>query len=1118
MKTLKHGVANTLSMVIATLFLLANVTVVALGQGETGQITGRVTDPQDRVVPGATVTAKSVTTGLERTATADDQGTYLITNLQPGLYDITVKGAGFAENTQRLQITVGAKLSLENRLSTESVQAKVDVVAGGVAEINITDQQLSTVVTTKQITELPTLTRNPYDLVSLSGNASDADPTGSTIRGAGFAINGQRSASTDILLDGAENVDIFVAGIGQSTPLDSVGEFRVITGDFSAEYGRATGGIVNAITKSGTNEFHGTAYEFNRISRLAANTPENNSRGNKKGVFARNQFGYSIGGPVLKNKLLFFNSTEWTKVRSAETQTAWVPTTAFINASNVRTRDFFAAYGKLASNVRLTGQTFGTNPAVAGPLFQQVSFSTPADAGGGLPQDTYQTVSRVDWNWTDKTQIYGRYAIESNKFTPGNYDFSPYEGFTIGTSAFKQNALVALTHQFGNNFISQTRLSYNRISSTNSVGADPNTPTLSGNFASPGGLGVYFPGFLSLFPGVGLPTSGAQNVGQIGEDLSYGRGSHNLKFGGQYLYIQDNELFPAFQNASQVLGANQNQIVANFLAGNQAQFQGAINPQGKFPGEFVTLPVSPPDFSRSNRYHEFAFYFNDSWRVTPRLTLSLGARYEYYGVQHNKNPEVESNFFLGSGATLQEQVANGVVKTSPNSGGLWKPDKNNIAPRVGFALDVFGDGTTSLRGGYGIAYERNFGNVTFNVIQNPPNYSVLAITPADLGPGATLPIFTNSAGPLAGTTPPTKQIGRVSLRAVDPNIVNAYSHLWSLSAERQVARDTIASVAYSGSAGRNLYSIANLNRLNSALRFFGKLTTCPQFGAAADSSRLNCQYTDINFRGGFAYSDYHGVTASLDSNNLFGLGLTMTNRYTYSVAKDNLSSTFTDGYQGNNGYRLGFTDPYQPDLDYGYADFDIRHRFTSSYIWQVPTPKALNNSLGRNLAGNWTLTGRVNLNSGAPFTVFDCTNTFRANTCPRLEVAGPINYGRPARLIGTGNPNDFVYTDVTGQTLIGDYADPYPTGAFGTDSGPYPAGMSARNAFRGPGFWQVDVGLYKGINLTEKYKLQLRGEFFNVFNHPNLGINGATTDIEFGNVTASKFGHRNVQLALKFIF
>src|ERR1051325_2197090 len=312
----------------------------AFAQTETGQITVKVTDPQGAVIPGATVTVRSVDRGTTLPAqTTSDEGTVTITSLQPGLYEVTVTTAGFANFTQQAQVTVGAKLSVEAQMSAQARGEVVNVVAGeGGVEVNTQTQELSTIVSQAQVTELPTITRNPYDLVGISGNVSPADPSA---RGTGFAINGQRAASTNILLDGGENVDTFSATVGQSVPLDSVQEFRVITSNFSAEYGRASGGIVNVATKAGTNRLTGSLYEFNRISALASNSFENNAQGIPKGVFTRNQFGYSLGGRIIKDRLFFFSSTEWTRIRSTGEVISIVPTPQLIAASSAATRAYF---------------------------------------------------------------------------------------------------------------------------------------------------------------------------------------------------------------------------------------------------------------------------------------------------------------------------------------------------------------------------------------------------------------------------------------------------------------------------------------------------------------------------------------------------------------------------------------------------------------------------------------------------------------------------------------------------------------------------------------------------------------------------------------------------------
>src|SRR5260370_33927493 len=250
------------SLAMATFFLMA-FTATVFGHAETGQLSGKVTDPNGAVVPNASVTVKSVSTTAARTASADSDGVYLVTNLQPGLYDVTVQGGSFAATTQRVEITPGARVSLESKLGIQAVAGEVNVVAAAGVEVNTSSQELSNVVSAAQVRELPTATRNPYDLVNVSGNVNE-DPIGD--RGTHFSINGQRSASTDVLLDGGENVNNFTTEVGQQIPLDAVGEFRIVTSNFSAEYGRASGGIVNVSTRGGTNNFHSNGYHFNRVS------------------------------------------------------------------------------------------------------------------------------------------------------------------------------------------------------------------------------------------------------------------------------------------------------------------------------------------------------------------------------------------------------------------------------------------------------------------------------------------------------------------------------------------------------------------------------------------------------------------------------------------------------------------------------------------------------------------------------------------------------------------------------------------------------------------------------------------------------------------------------------
>src|SRR5215467_574790 len=442
--------------------------MAAFGQTENGQVVIKVTDPQSAVISGATVTMKSVDTGLSQTKSSGDEGIATFINLKPGFYDVTSSAKGFGDLTKRIEITVGGRSEVVMSMKTQAVTESVTVVAGeGGVEVNTQTQELSTVVSSKQITELPSLTRDPYNFVALSGNVS-SDPQGSTGRGVGFSINGARAASTSILLDDGENVDYFVSGVGQTVPLDSVQEYRIITNNFGAEYGRASGGIVNLATKSGTNTFHGSLYEFNRISALASNDFFNNANSIDKGVFTRNQFGYSIGGRIIKDKLFFFSSTEWTRVRSTQDVISLVPTPAFIASAAPATQAFMNAF-KLKTPIN-------------GPIFPegfgQVTYSNPTDVGAGAPQNTYYTINRVDWNISSNTQLTGHYALENSVQAAGTINTSPWVGFDTGQTTFNQNYLISLNHTFSSRLVSSSRITYNRLNLQQPLGAQPAGPTL----------------------------------------------------------------------------------------------------------------------------------------------------------------------------------------------------------------------------------------------------------------------------------------------------------------------------------------------------------------------------------------------------------------------------------------------------------------------------------------------------------------------------------------------------------------------------------------------------------------------------------------------------------------
>jgi hypothetical protein len=476
--------------------------------------------------------------------------------------------------------------------------------------------------------------------------------------------------------------------------------------------------------------------------------------------------------------------------------------------------------------------------------------------------------------------------------------------------------------------------------------------------------------------------------------------------------------------------------------------------------------------------------FRTSGRLLRSSRLTYGVRYEYFGVQHNNNPNLDSNFYYGSGSSIEAQVRSGKVLTVPNSpiGKLWNPQYGTVSPRVGFAYDLFGNGKTSLRAGYGISYERNFGNITFNLIQNPPNYAVVVVTQT----ATTNPVVTNNnLGPLAGASgtiglPPT------SLRHVDQNIRTAQTQFRSLAIEQQLGNNTVLEIAYNGSRGIHLYDVKNYNIPGSGNLYLGD-------PISQGLTSANPQYKNDNNRGSNGDSYYDGVNVQLNAKNVHHSGLSVIANYTYSHAVDDLSTAFSEDSAGN--FELGYTNAFNPGLDRGNSDFDIRHRFVIAPIYRVPTFRD-QPMLVKEILGGYEMTGIFTMRTGTPFTIYDSTNNNSGYQVVRYNPATPVK-NKVFKSIPSGaadTDNSYNLTSGSGATLPVDVPFGNPALEGISDLGPYPSTMTGRNIFTGPGAYNLDCSISKLFPIHEGLNLELRAEAFDVTNHHNLYIQESQTD------------------------
>jgi hypothetical protein len=1091
------------------------------GQSEAGGINGTVIDPNGAIVVGAEVSIKALNVGGARAAKTDERGFYSVAGLQPYLYEVTATAPGFALRIHRIKVNAGMITTVNIGLTVTPVKLEEAVIGGGGVEVNIQNQELSVLISARQLQEFPTISRNPYDLVSLAGNVTPIESRNglnnhgfSGSRGVSYSINGQPATSNNLRIDGGELPDSYQTEFAQQTPLDSVQEILVLTNNYAPEYGRATGGIISLVTRQGSNEFHGSAYSFHGNDALSTNSYDNNANGTEQGHLLRNQFGYSAGGAIRRNRLYFFNSAEGNMTRSREDQIALVAAPELLAASSFQTQQFFNAaridaprngrvftvdqIHKLLGQDPSSGGAFSLLPAGL-PAFEEARYGGMIDAGAGLPQDALLALGRIDYHLNERSQLYGRYAYEYRDLYSGTFSSSPYRGVNSGAGELNHSAMIHWSNAPSPNWAYTTKVAFSRFNVSRQLSAQPASPRLiavSAGHPKIGGYSLVFPGYLPFEPDVVLPFSGPQNLLHFNQDLNAIFSSQQFRFGGSYFYLQDNRTIGAYQDTVLTLGPSLPQALSNLVTGQVTAFEAAINPQSALPGQTIQLPIAPASFGRSASVRQFAFYFNDNWRASRRLTVNAGLRYDYFGSPRSRDGRIHSDFIFGTGADIFEQIRNGTID-SPASD-LYQQAWGNFGPRLGFAWDVLGTGKISLRGGYGLSYQGLQGSPSLSVLLNPPNIGVIDFA-ADAG---AIALSTDVFGPLSARGE-TAALPPLSLRAVASNsrLKTAHSHFSSLSLEYELAPNTVASVGYAGSFGRDLYGISNINRPGSGAVYLGDLDP---------AARLNPRFASIYWITNDGRSNYNALLAEVSNSSWRTLGLTFTGRYRFARAMDNLGS-----FPSHN-LNQGFTDPFNPALDYGPSDFDIRHRFTSSFSWEAPFDKFTRGAV-RRILGGWQLAGIWDYHSGAPYTVFNCVNAGSAeSSCPRIQLTGAVaSEGANNPRSDPTIPNRFVFADLKPGSA-GSFVNPI-TGS--SDFGPYPSNMLGRNFFRGPGFWNIDIGVYKRFQFREGVELQFRAEFYNVFNHANYFAGTNPVDINSTNyVSAAKDGRRNIRLAIKLTF
>jgi hypothetical protein len=1059
---------------------------LALAQTSEARLVGLTRDPSGAILQGVTVRATNTNTGFTRQVQTNAQGSYEIPALPPGEYSVEATLAGFKKSVVTgLVLQVNQQARADLTLELGNVVEEVTVAAS--APLLATESgAVGQVIDNKKILELPLNGRNFTQLATLTPGVVASAPLG-TGRASSLTVNGTRATKTEFLLDGVTTTGPINGGTGVLPSIEALEEFKVQTSAFSAEFGRSPA-IVNISVKQGTNDWHGTLFEFLRHNEVSAR----NFFAPVNPPLKRNQFGGTFNGPIRKNDAFFLVNYEGQRQRAGQTLTSIVPTTA------QRAGDFSggatifdpATTAPNAAGSGFVRQPFAGNRVPANRIVPQAAFFLPFYPEGNAARDTFvyapsaaedfnQGTARVDKKLGEKGNLFGRYTIfERTNFLPNALPR------LVGTSVRSrfQNAGLSYTHVMSPKILLETRLGYNREHTFQTP------PGLGTNYTVQAGILGFdrttldmprFPtlnitGFASL--GGGLLFN-RNNIYQLQQSVAIFAGQHSIRAGIDFRE-QRNENFNSATNSG----------TFNFRGGYTNNPQAPAGTGNPFADYLVGLPAdanrSYPRNLFGNRFRNYHYYVQDDWKVTARLTLNLGVRYEFnpwpFGLRNQLTLFDTSvpggRIILSAPVDLDAQqvarpafeIFRDVIVTTTDLGlprQIQYNDRNNWAPRAGFAWRPFGNRTV-LRGGYGIFYNLVNGNGRTGGIINPPflvDEQVFNNTPI---PNRDFRDFFQ-APPPAASVPPT--VDSRSLRQRSP-----YEQTWNLTIQRELAANLALEVGYLGKRGVHLERDIQFNQPFPGPGAIQARRPFPRFGNGI-----------LRDDGSFAI--YHSLQTKLEKR--FSQGMTFLVSYAWSKSIDDVSTDIGPTAQNPRDFRN----------ERGVSDFDIPHILVASYLYELPFGKGKRflGDAGRGvnfLLGGWQFGGIATFRSGFPFT-------------PRINL-DVANNG-----INTQRPN---------RTGSGKLANPTLDAWFNRNDFTLPAqftfGNSGRNILRADGFHNWDLVLTKNTILTERYQVQFRVEAFNAFNHPNFGTPNNIVNVAAGGRVLSATDPRIVQFGLKLLF